>query len=230
MHYDNEILSSCVEWDVTNWSKALEHWSHNLDLREKNYQCLELGARHGGLSLWLALNGNNVVCSDLQNPGETATKLHSKYGVRDRIKYQAIDATSIPYENYFDIVVFKSILGGIARNEKGYLMQKVVGEIYRSLKPGGKLLFAENLQASKFHQFLRKRLTGWGNYWNYLKLNQIDDLFREFESLHYNTAGFLGAFGRTEHQRNILGKLDSLIMERLVTNRMMYIVFGIATK
>ena len=32
------------------------------------------------------------------------------------IIYQDIDATNIPYENYFDIIVFKSIIGGIGRN------------------------------------------------------------------------------------------------------------------
>ena len=36
-----------------------------IQYKNKNYKFLEIGARQGGLSLWLALNGNQVVCSDI---------------------------------------------------------------------------------------------------------------------------------------------------------------------
>jgi hypothetical protein len=132
--------------------------------------------------------------------------------------------------NYFDIIVFKSILGGIGRSGQIDLIQKTADEIFKALKPGGQLLFAENLKASVIHQFFRKRLTRWGGYWNYLDLNQIEMLFRKFNPLEYDTAGFLGTFGRTERQKIFLGKIDSLLVERLVSKKMRYIVFGVATK
>lgn len=74
------------------------------------------------------------------------------------ITYQDIDATQIPYENEFDIIVFKSIIGGIGRNDNKEIQQLVFNQIYKALKPGGQLLFAENLSASPLHRFFSKWL------------------------------------------------------------------------
>ena len=200
---DKSFVSDSVEWDVHNWSKALNFWEENVELDNKKLTCLELGSRRGGLSLWLAMKGNHVVCSDINSPEPMASILHKKYSLPGKIEYEAIDATKIPYENHFDIVVFKSILGGISRNGNLDLNKVVVDEIYKSLKPGGVLLFAENLVASRIHQFFRKKVTQWG-YWNYLQLHDVDELFDKFESVHFETAGFLGAFGSVEWQRKLL--------------------------
>jgi len=226
----NSILRQYVEWDVINWSKALKFWESNVTLDNKGLKCLELGGRRGGLSLWLAIKGNHVICSDFQNPIEAASAIHSQNSFSGSIDYLAVDATQIPFENYFDIVVFKSILGGISRNGNSQLKQVVINEVYKSLKPGGKLLFAENLVASGAHQFFRKKLTKWGSYWNYLQLDEVNGLFKEFNSLRFGTAGFLGAFARMEYQRNLLGRLDTLIFDKVVNDKMKYIVFGVATK
>ena len=223
-------LRQCVEWDVVNWAKALTFWENHVELTGKRLRCLELGSRRGGLSLWLALKGNDVVCSDYENPESQASAVHNQYTYEGSITYESIDATSIPYENNFDIVVFKSILGGIAREGKGHLKQLVVDEVYKALKPGGVVLFAENLVASPMHQFLRSRLTKWGGYWNYLEVSEIDELFKAYHALEFRTAGFLGAFGRSESQRNMLGKVDTWIFDRMASDAMKYIVFGLAAK
>ena len=223
-------LRQCVEWDVVNWSKALAFWESRIDLTGKGFRCLELGSRRGGLSLWLALKGNEVVCSDYKNPEDQASAIHQNYQYGGSITYEGIDATNIPYENSFDIVVFKSILGGIARDEKGYLKQVVVDQIFKALKPGGSVLFAENLLASSIHQLLRAKLTQWGGYWNYLSVSEVDELFGAYGSLEYRTAGFLGSFGRNEFQRNFLGKIDTWVFDWIATDAMKYIVYGLATK
>lgn len=219
----------CVEWDVINWSKALTFWENNVILDNKNLLCLELGGRRGGLSLWLAIKGNRVICSDFESPKQVASGIHNQYSFSGSIEYLRVDATQIPFENHFDVIVFKSILGGISRNDNS-LKQGVINEVYKSLKPGGKLLFAENLVASGVHQFFRKKLTKWGSYWNYLQLEEVTGLFKEYDSVTYSTAGFLGAFGRLEAQRNLLGRLDTLIFDKVVKDTMKYIVFGVATK
>jgi SAM-dependent methyltransferase len=227
---DKSFVSDSVEWDVHNWSKALNFWEKNVELDNKKLTCLELGSRRGGLSLWLAMKGNYVVCSDLNSPELMASILHKKYSFPGKIEYEAIDATKIPYENHFDIVIFKSILGGIGRNENFNLTGIVLEEIYKSLKPGGVLLFAENLIGSPMHQYFRKKLAQWAGYWNYLRLEDVEKFLTKFESVHYRTAGFLGAFGRTERQRRLLGWIDTILVERIVMKRMKYIVFGTAVK
>ena len=105
----------------------------------------------------------------MESPQEFASNLHKKYGDENRIIYQTIDATRIPYENKFDIVTFKSILGGISRNGNNKLKKITLDEIHKSLKPKGKLLFSENLEASLIHKFFRKRFGKWGTEWNFLK-------------------------------------------------------------
>ena len=227
---DDCLINACVEWDTINWSKAVAFWEASLKLENANYMCLELGGHSGGMSLWLAARGNKVICSDLQNPEKIAGNLHKKFDTRYAITYQAIDATNIPFESHFDIVVFKSILGGISRNGNSHLNQVVIDQIYKALKPNGKVLFAENLEATSVHRFVRKKFTAWGRYWNYLSLNDMKLLFRKFERMKYDTAGFLGTFGRTENQRRLLGKIDTLFFDRTLPDNMKYIVYGIATK
>ncbi|HNS41841.1 MAG TPA: methyltransferase domain-containing protein, partial [Taishania sp.] len=139
-----ELAKDIIQWDIKSWSKALRYWESQIDWG-KIKNGLELGGREGGLSLWLALKEKDVVCSDLKDVQKSAEKLHIRHNVTSRIIYQDIDATNIPYENYFDIIVFKSIIGGIGRNDKHENQQQVFKEIYKALKPGGKLLFAENL-------------------------------------------------------------------------------------
>jgi SAM-dependent methyltransferase len=142
----------------------LEYWHKNIN-RNGILNCLALGEHNGGLSLWLALMGKQVICSDLENAEKQAMALHERYNVTDKVRYENIDATNIPYKDKFDIVIFKSMLGGIGKNNNMELQQKVICEIHKALKPGGKLLFAENLRASPLHEFLRKRFISWGRRW-----------------------------------------------------------------
>jgi len=226
---NKEIIHDIIAWDVVNWSKAIAYWERELEIKAKNLDCLELGAAKGGCSLWLALHGNRVICSDLISPFESAFEIHKKYDCRELITYDSINATEIPYENKFDIVVFKSILGGITRKGSGNSKKQVIDEVYRAIKPGGKLIFAENLEASYLHRFMRKKFVRWGGEWNYLKYHEVNEVFGSFSSLKYKTAGFFGTFGRTEKQRHLLGWLDNLF-NVLIPKSTRYILIGIAEK
>jgi SAM-dependent methyltransferase len=152
---------------------------------------LELGARDGGFSLYLAEKGFRVVCSDLQGPTESARKLHAKHGLTDRVTYQAINATDIPFgDESFDVVIFKSVLGGIGTFLDYAAMQTAIREVYRVLRPDGLLLFAENQRGSRFHQKARSLFVPWGNRWYYLSLQEIDDLLADFSFRETKTYGF----------------------------------------
>lgn len=225
---DKRTIKDIISWDVVNWSKALDYWEKNQDLTGGGLQCLELGGREGGLSLWLALKGHRVICSDLNSPEKNASQVHQAYDCKSLISYEAINATAIPYQNEFDLVVFKSVLGGIAGQDNS-LKQKTIEEIYKALKPGGVLLFAENMESSFLHRFFRKHFVNWGKNWNYLKTDEMPDLFSSFKSLDYISVGFLAAFGRTETQRTILGKLDRIV-EKFVSPDKRYILIGVAKK
>lgn len=224
---ENKLKRDIIGWDIENWSRAIPFWENFGHLKIGDHKCLELGAHGGGISLWFALNKKQVVCSNLQIPDQKTQRVHYEYNCHSNIDYEAIDATNIPYDNHFDFVAFKSILGGITGEDNHQLKIKAINEIHKSLKPGGRLLFAENLNASIFHKILR-RCFGTKN-WNYLKIDDIDDVFSSFSKVHYTTVGFFGCFGRNEFQRILFGKLDQSI-DWILPKKSRYIIIGVATK
>lgn len=224
-----ELTKDIIQWDIKSWSKVLLYWDSNIAW-DKIQNGLELGGREGGLSLWLALKGKSTVCSDLKGVRNTAENLHLRHNVSSLIEYRDIDATNIPYENHFDIIVFKSIIGGIGRNNSYENQQKVFKEIHKALKPGGKLLFAENLIASPVHQQLRKRFVNWGSSWRYVSLKEMNEFLKDFSSCDLKTTGVLGTFGRNERQRNLLSAIDVLVLNKVCPDNWKYISYGIAEK
>jgi len=224
-----ELTKDIIQWDVKSWSKAISYWDSNIEW-DKIQNGLELGGREGGLSLWLALKGKETICSDLNDVKNKAEKLHLRYNISSLIKYQDIDATNIPYENYFDIIIFKSIIGGIGRNNNFEIQQKVFKEIYKALKPGGKLLYAENLIASPFHQQLRKKYINWGNSWRYVSIEEMKEFLKDFSTFIIKTTGVLGTFGRNESQRNFLSTIDQFFLNKVCPESWKYISYGIAKK
>ena len=228
IRYCSSLIRDIIAWDVSTWKSAIFLWDRLFpEMTEK--LVLDIGARDGGLSLYFALRGCNVVCSDIYSPGEKALRLHRDYRVSDRISYEKIDATAIDCgDNCFDFVCMKSVMPSIGYDGRAN-QQKAMGEIYRVLKPGGSLLFAENLAATRVHMYFRSRFTNWGDKVRYIHLAELPELFSDFQALHFTSHGFLAVFGRSEMQRSILHCLDRII-EPLISDYSKYLVVGCATK
>ncbi len=223
---NQRLINDIIQWDVKNWARLIEIWRTIIEDKElKN--ALALGEREGGLSLWLALNNKNVTCTDYRDFKNVPLELHSKHKVEDKVNYSQEDATNLSFENdSYDIVIFKSMLGALGTNTK---QKQALKEAYRVLKPGGYLLFAENLKASRLHQFARKKFISWGENWHYPSLDEIQEQCSDFESFEYETHGLLSPFGRSENQRKTLSLLDHTF--RYITpESWRYILFGIAQK
>jgi len=226
----SQFFKDVIRWDVVNWSQALRFWEQYYPDKSDNILALELGANEGGISLWLAKKGAQVLCSDITESRNQAIGLHQKYDIVSNISYEDIDATSIPYSNHFDIVCFKSILGGIGRNNNIETQRRTILEIHKSLKPGGTLFFAENLIASPIHRFFRKKFISWGSSWRYVSIIEMLNFLKQFTEVKFITVGFFAAFGRSEKQREMLGLLDSYISNRIIPRSWRYIIVGIAKK
>jgi len=224
-----EIIADIIEWDVESWKKALEFWEEKIDW-SKIHTALELGGRRGGLSLWLAKKGIHCICSDLENTETTAKPLHQKYGVENLVEYQDINALNIPFENHFDLVAFKSIVGGIGRDNNPENQRKAFEQIHKVLKPGGILVFAENLAASRLHKTLRKKFVKWGDSWRYVSLAELSDYLAVFSSFELQSTGVMASFGRNEAQRKALAQIDKLGINQLSPASWKYIGYGIAVK
>ena len=190
---------------------------------------LAIGEREGGLSMWLAKKGLKVTCSDYNDFPETTEKMHQEYGVSDNITYnRGVDVTDLSRypDNSFDLVVFKSVIGVLSKKER----QKIaLNEMHRVLKPGGTLIFAENLIGTKLHVWLRKKFIRWNTYWRYLHLKDDMDLFADFSQKTFKTAGFLANFGRSEGQRSFLAFWDRLNLW-WIPKKWRYVLFGVLVK
>lgn len=225
---EKELLKDIIQWDVRSWKKAFDFWENKVEWG-KVHNCLELGAELGGLSLWLALKGKHTVCSDICDTKIKAEALHKKYGVQELITYQDIDATNIPYENHFHLIVFKSIIGGINR-EDVETQQQIINQIYKALKKGGILLFAENTKASKLHQNLRKKYRKWGNTWRYVTIDEMQRAMKDFSKVEIRSTGILGTFGRSTRQQNVLSAIDKIALNAITPKSWKYICYGVAQK
>jgi SAM-dependent methyltransferase len=212
---------------VRNWSAALDFWPAHSTQKLADCTALELGSRNGGLSLWLALQGAHVICSDIDPPTEAALHKHQQGGVADRIEYRSISALDIPYRNELDVVVFKSVLGALGTRER---QVEAISQIHASLKKGGELFFAENLTASPFHRFFRRSFVAWGSRWRYVSIREMRTFLAPFSRLECRALGFAGAFGRNEAQRNVLGMIDQTVFNAVVPESWRYIIVGVATK
>lgn len=217
-----------IGWDILNWQPVLAFWRSALRDVEKG-KALELGCGPGGISMWLCDQGFSVCCSDIEMPGDKVRNMHKKYGFTD-IEYQAVDALDIRFDEEFDVVVFKSVAGGVSRNGQDSNRDVMMQQIHKCLKPGGVLIFAENLSASPIHRFFRKNFVKWGSSWNYPTLNQMLTSQQCFDKVAYRVRGFAGAFGRTESQRSLFSYFDKFFFDPLLPQSWKYIMYGIARK
>ena len=219
---DDALVAAAIGWDVRNWSRAIPLWQRQIDIRRPR-NALAIGERGGGLSLWLASQGIEVVCSDLGVSFEGARALHARFGVSGLISYEDLDATAIAHpDEAFDLVIFKSVLGALRTKQR---QEQALGEIYRVLRPGGVLLFAENLVGSSLHARLRSRFVPWEGGWRYLDMKNDANLFDAFDIVELETWGVFGLFGRTEAQRDLLGRIDTWVGPHVPVG-WRYILFG----
>ena len=227
---DRDLLADVIEWDIATWCAAPRFWSERTSLDLSSCSALEIGSCNGGLSLWLALRGSRVLCSDLTGVAEVARRKHARYGVSNRIRYASIDATRIEGQERFDVVLFKSVLGGIGAHGRKDRQQQAICQIHSVLKEGGELLFAENLAASPAHRVLRGFFVPWGRRWRYVSLKEMLELLEPFEMVEYATVGFLATFGRSEPARRVLSRVDDVLLNGIAPRHWRYVIVGVARK
>ncbi|MCB9224302.1 MAG: methyltransferase domain-containing protein [Crocinitomicaceae bacterium] len=221
-----EELKDIIQWDVKNWKNALPFWDAHFAVKE-GMKVLALGEREGGMSLYFAKKGCEVVCSDYNEmPTETQT-MHNRYAVSNQIEYKQIDMRKIDIPDAsFDVVVFKSVIGALGNKAD---QDEAIKEIYRVLKPGGAFLFAENALGSKFHQFLRKKFVKWGERWRYVTKTDLKEWGTPFSKSFIKSYGSIALFGRSEKQRSTLGSAD-IVFSPLTPKNLRYIYFGVFIK
>lgn len=235
---DNEaLIKDVIEWDIENWFGVLSHWSPWLSELDKNTaKILCLGERNGGLSLWFALQGFRVICSDFGGPKEVAHLMHKRYGVAHLVEYSDLNIFELPYsENAFDVVACKSVIGGLKldrkdKNTRTLANQKLaVEEVRRILKPGGLYLGAENMRGTILHSGARKLLKGDKIGWRHFQVSEVHALFENFGDTRFKFFGFLGSYYKYRLLNIVTSNIDSML-STLLPKGWQYIVFIVARK
>jgi SAM-dependent methyltransferase len=226
----DKSIARYLEWDIATFSKILPVWGGFSLSHLQDGEVLEIGARNGGLSQWAADHGaKKVVCSDLMSPSTSVLALAQSVKYREIIQIEELDVTAMKYASKFDVVISKSVLGGLG-STKGIEDQSLaIAAIYQSLKKGGVFLFAENLTATRTHRALRRNNT-WTQRWKYFTGNELDMLLRPFSNVYIEKVGVVACFGRNEFQRKQLSVLDSYLLQRVVPDSWKYLGFGFAIK
>lgn len=217
-------------WDVRTWSPALDCWAAAIGERAAPMRCLEVGAGPGGPSLWLASLGHEVVCTNLADTEAQAAPLHRRFGVGHRVEYRDIDLREgLPFRDDFDVVVFKSVLGGLGDDPA--FARDVMAQIHAALRPGGHLLFAENTRGGMLHRGARRlayRIRR--SSWRYPTLAELDGLLAGYRDVRMRVGGVAAVFGPTEGIRDVLARLDRAVLERLAPRDWHYMAYGTARR
>lgn len=228
-------VQDIIEWDVLNWSRLMHHWHPVLEQLSRNSKVLAIGERNGGLSLWLALMGFHVTCTDITDVTASASLLHKKYNVSGQIEYRQLDIVNDEWHaEQFDIIIAKSVIGGVkptrgrssSRNFEA--LEQAMHNIHRLLAPGGYFFSAENLQGSALNRFFRRRLKG-SKGWYYLSLAQLHGLFAPFSLVQTKTFGILPTFFSNKAVNRVMYFINRCI-QPLLPARSKYIAFTIAKK
>jgi SAM-dependent methyltransferase len=216
-----QVLDSkdILGWDVLNWAEILPFWSEPLRTRDtRTTKVLALGEREGGLSLWLASQGFQVICSDIGGIRPVVIAQHQGFPFANRITYHDINIFNIPFDDWhFDLVICKSVIGGLKLERKNAAtrtlvnQRRAVDEIHRVLKTGGLFMGAENLRG---HHILRVART-WRKKgkigWRHLTTAEILSLFGSFASVETKCFGVIPSLFRADLLNRCAHRFNRLI-------------------
>lgn len=220
-----------VGWDALTWQRALLFWEQEALPQLPSNACgLEIGAFNGLLCAYFAQKGYRMICSDITAISDETRTFHREKNLDRWIEYETFNAENIPFPDHsFDFIIFKSVLGAIGRNGRKALQQRSVLEMHRVLKPGGMLLFAENLESTVFHRLARRQFKSWGNSWRYVKRSEMNEFLAVFGRIELRSTGFFAAFvPKPLWLKNLISRIDAACF--FLPERWHYVCYGFAVK
>ena len=181
---DNRLVRLAFGWNYKSWSHAFK--VSNFQLPNRLDRILEIGAsRHSMVSLIFDGLASEIVISyysDEQRRGveQYLASVRQKYHLKSKYVLEQIDATSV--EGSFDIVIMKSVLGGLFRQNNSTISDATgfIGSLVsRAVKPKGLLISIDNGKS-----ILERTLSRFGarkNQWRFFRKSELTGAIRQTE-------------------------------------------------
>jgi ubiquinone/menaquinone biosynthesis C-methylase UbiE len=174
-------LDYFMEWGGTAWQHLMNHAiEHFLGTALQGQQVLDIGTRYGKMACLFALLGGRVIGLDIADKAlSLARKEATKMDVSERVEFVCGKGNlSIFNDNTFDAVFSKSVLVLVPD------LTRFLEEVNAKLKPGGKIIFLENLKGPWFIHILRAfRHREWdytkARYFTPQEIRLVSDIFDE---------------------------------------------------
>jgi hypothetical protein len=169
------LIEDCCGWNRLIWADALEFAISRLPGPISAKKILEIGAgKYSAIAPIFAKLGAKVVCSYYKQSREDILGgqlgfVCRKHSLND-IPLVELDINDL--DSMYDIVVMKSVMGGICRRGDYRQLRVVVDNVMRHIGSGGAILTVDNGYIGIFDR-LRRVLGAGKNEWTYLERDRV---------------------------------------------------------
>lgn len=173
---NKKLMRYAFGWNFRCWSTPFSKLD-NFESK-KNFRILELGASSSSI-VSLSFDGlaDEIVVSyydENQRRGiqQYLTKVRANYELKSNYKFEKVDAHSV--KGNFDIIIMKSVLGGLFRLNQSSLADahEFLNDLrHRALCPGGSLITIDNGRS-----FLERFFSNFGarkNEWRFFEKDEL---------------------------------------------------------
>jgi hypothetical protein len=214
------LIEDCCGWNRKTWADAVESAVSQLPSDLGGRTVLEVGAsEHSSLAPIFAAKGAKTFCSYYGHQRECIANGRLRYVV-EKYRMPKIPTLEIDingFDGTYDVIVLKSVIGGICRNDDYSVIRRVVENLAKNLTESGCILTFDNGYIRAFQRARTSRGAG-RNKWTYIKPRELIAALSDYD-IRIDGFGYLnfGAatlpFGRkTDFVNDLVHLLDKAII------------------
>ena len=190
-----KLIDYTIVWNFGIWSRAIRYWGECLSGSDfSNMKVLEIGAnKRSAVSLVFADKGADCTLGYYPLPKDSPEHFLKNMDLEldGTVNVIPLNIFEMPFNEEFDIVCMKSVLGGISKLNDCDNWSKGIDAAWEAVKPGGYLALAENVRGTFMHDYMRKNYRKNSKPWNYFSPNKYINKVQSLGKYKWKTFGFL---------------------------------------